>query len=113
MILLMSSQYSGYQMVQEIDTVEGITTDEISVDAETHVIEELSHLPEEGRVQNVHVVGNYAYVADENAGLEIYDITDKTNPVMISQHYDGGIAWDVVVDGSYAYVADDSVDLRS
>ena len=59
------------------------TTDEITLDAERWEITEIGQLPEEGLAYDVYVDGNYAYLADDSAGLEIYDISDPSDPVQV------------------------------
>jgi hypothetical protein len=55
--------------------------------------------------QDVVVVGNYAYVAAETTGLEIFDISDPANPVMVGHYDTKGEAYGVALSGNYAYVA--------
>ncbi len=63
-----------------------------------------------GKARGVHVSGSYAYVADEDAGLRIIEISDPLCPNEVSyynRYYDHSIiAADVFVEGSYAFVAD-------
>ena len=61
---------------------------------------------------DVAVSGNYAYVADEDAGLHIIDITNPQNPVLAGICDTPGNALSVVVSGDHAYVADLSGGLR-
>jgi len=53
----------------------------------------------------ITVVGNYAYVADNDFGLAIIDISDPTNPGNPVYMNTNGIAYDVTVVGNYAYLA--------
>lgn len=54
----------------------------------------------------VHVVGQYAYVADADAGLRVIDISDPANPKEVGFcDRPGEVRW-VFVSGQYAYVAD-------
>ena len=54
----------------------------------------------------VAVVGNYAYVADDDNGLVIVDVSDPENPTL-EGHYDtAGNARGVAVNGNHTYVAD-------
>ena len=46
------------------------------------------------------------YIAARYDGLQIYNISDYTNPVQVSGLSTPGEAWDVVVKGNYAYVSD-------
>ena len=55
---------------------------------------------------SAHVVGNYAYVADGNSGLQIIDVSDKTTPFIAGSVNTPGRAYRVWVSGNYAYIAD-------
>ena len=51
--------------------------------------------------------GNFVYVANNQYGLSIYNVTDINHPEKISQYYDGfGWSRDVVVKDDLAYIAD-------
>ncbi len=54
---------------------------------------------------DVHVDGNYAYIAGDEA-LHIFDISNPENPVWIYRVDTPGAARAVVISGDYAYVAD-------
>ena len=54
----------------------------------------------------VTVEENYAYVADNEDGLIIFDITDKENPVVKGSYNTEGGALSAAVNGNYAYIAD-------
>ncbi|MDB9541500.1 LVIVD repeat-containing protein, partial [Anabaenopsis arnoldii] len=58
-----------------------------------------------GSAYDVEVVGNYAYVADGNGGLQIIDISDPANPTRTGGYNTSGLAYGVQVVGNYAYVA--------
>jgi hypothetical protein len=60
----------------------------------------------------VQVVGNYAYVADFNSGLQIIDISNPTNPTRKGSYDTSGYAAGVQVVGNYAYVADSDSGLQ-
>ena len=53
----------------------------------------------------ITVIDNLAYVSAQGLGLLIVNITDKTNPILISQTSVGGIANRAFVHGNYVYVA--------
>ncbi|MCX6779629.1 MAG: hypothetical protein NT034_00395 [Candidatus Magasanikbacteria bacterium] len=59
-----------------------------------------------GTVYAVDVSGRYAYVADGTSGLEIFDITTVSSPVLIGFYDTAGTVYDVKISGRYAYVAD-------
>ena|GEM_PF-6086983 len=47
---------------------------------------------------------NYLYVASNRGGLKIYDITDFSNPTLLSTTLSGTLCRDVTVSGNYAYL---------
>lgn len=55
----------------------------------------------------VHVSGNYAYVANWDAGLFVIDISNPANPTFAGQVGTACRALDVYVSGNYAYVVND------
>ncbi len=56
---------------------------------------------------NITVSGNYAYVANGQAGLLVINISNKSNPYIVGSVDTPGIANEVAISGNYAYVADD------
>lgn len=69
--------------------------------------------PGESRGGRAAVSGNYAYLADPNAGLQVIDIHDLTSPRLVGS-YTNLPPWldDVAVSGNYAYVAADNTGLE-
>jgi hypothetical protein len=65
-----------------------------------------------GLAMGVAVDGDYAYVADENAGLQVIDISDPGNPSSAGSYNTSGTALAVTIDGDYAYVADGAYGLQ-
>ena len=62
---------------------------------------------------DIHVVGNYAYVADGNeSGLRIIDVSDPSHPREVGRYYTSQYAIGVYVVGNYAYLANGSDGLR-
>ncbi|MGD8569902.1 MAG: Calx-beta domain-containing protein [Gammaproteobacteria bacterium] len=57
-----------------------------------------------GSVVGIAVSGNYAYLADSTAGLQILDISDPTLPKLMSS-ISPLDAYDVAIYGNYAFVA--------
>ena len=53
----------------------------------------------------VHVSDDYAYVASQESGLLIIDVSDPSNPVEVD-FIKGIVASGAYVSGSYVYVAD-------
>jgi hypothetical protein len=59
-----------------------------------------------GQARGVAVAGDRAYVAYGDGDLQVFNISDPTNPTFIAQLLTRGVAMDVVVAGDHAYVAD-------
>jgi hypothetical protein len=60
----------------------------------------------------IDVIDNYAFLAESNAGLTIYNISNPANPFLVGQKILPSSAKDVKVIGSLAYVADEYAGLR-
>ena len=60
-----------------------------------------------GIVVGLHVTDGVLYVAALEAGLYVYDVSDPTEPLLLSTLPAEGWLWDVVVQGNYAYLVDD------
>ena len=58
------------------------------------------------------VSGSYAYVADDDAGLRVIDVSTPASPTEVGFFDTPGNALDVAVSGTYAYVADRDAGLR-
>jgi uncharacterized secreted protein with C-terminal beta-propeller domain len=58
-----------------------------------------------GEAYDVAVSGNYAYVADEEAGLQVIDISKPANPKRVGGYDTSGYAVGVAVSGNHAHVA--------
>lgn len=74
---------------------------------------EISRLPIVGVGRNVVLSGDYAYVADESAGLSIIDLRDPSSPRLARSVPVPGSAQGVVVYGDRAYLTDGSSQLRA
>jgi archaellum component FlaF (FlaF/FlaG flagellin family) len=83
----------------------GFTTT-VPVTVQTFSPVALSALAMPGFANNVDVAGNFAYVAAGSAGLQIVDISDRSNPHIIGSVPTRGNSADVRIAGSLAYVAD-------
>jgi hypothetical protein len=59
-----------------------------------------------GDASGVAVSGNYAYVADDVAGLQVIDVSNPASPQRVGGYDTSGNAFHVAVSGNYAYVAD-------
>ena len=60
----------------------------------------------------IDVSGNIAYIAESNAGLTIYDISNPSSPILVGQRILPSSAKDVKVIGNLAYVAAEYAGLR-
>ena len=65
-----------------------------------------------GSAEDVCVVGQYAYVADGDAGLRIIDVSTPSSPTEVGFFDTEGNAYGVYVLDRYAYVADGDAGLR-
>jgi hypothetical protein len=54
----------------------------------------------------------YAYLANYNDGIRIYDVSNPANPKRIGRVNDGGTALSATVSGKYLFLANDSDGLR-
>src|SRR5436190_1160067 len=59
-----------------------------------------------GFLQDLDVVGQYAYLSADDDGLQICDLSDPNNPVRAGGYGAAGSAGHVEVVGDYAYLAD-------
>lgn len=71
----------------------------------------LSFLPIPGFANNVKVNGNFAYVAAGSAGLQVVDVTDRSNPRIAASLATPGNANDLRVVNNKVYLAADSAGL--
>ena len=67
---------------------------------------ELGTIDTPGDANDVVVVGDLAYVADNQAGLRIIDISNPEEPTEVGFFDTPGTALHVAISGDYAYVAD-------
>jgi hypothetical protein len=61
-----------------------------------------------GATLQVAISGHYAFLANDNANLEIIDIADPTNPVRVASVYSTA-AMAIAAEGNYAYFVDASL----
>ncbi len=57
-------------------------------------------------VRDVVKVGNLAYLAVEQTGMVIMDVSDPMSPIELGYSPTAGLDWTVKIAGTYAYVAD-------
>jgi hypothetical protein len=66
-----------------------------------------------GYPQAICVRDHYAFIADGEAGLSIYDVTNPANPSFVAGIMDSfNTAWGVAVQGNYAYLSYGSKELQ-
>jgi hypothetical protein len=59
-----------------------------------------------GIAQDVFVSGNYAYVSEFSAGLQVVNVANPAQPTLVGSYATPGSAFRVFVTGNYAYIAD-------
>jgi len=72
----------------------------------------IGQIDDGGQARSVAVAGNYAYLANDDDGLRIYEISDPTNPLSIGHTNNGSFSRGVAVSGDYVYLANFSDGLR-
>ena len=87
-------------------------SDDTSVIVRTFVPTALAFVSIPGFANNVDVNGGFAYVAAGSTGLQVVDVSDRSNPVIVMSEDTPGNANDVKVVGNTVYVADGSAGLR-
>jgi hypothetical protein len=65
-----------------------------------------------GQALGVTVSGNYAYVADWDAGLQVIDVSNPATTQRVGGYDTSGFARSVAVSGNCAYVADSTAGLQ-
>ena len=73
---------------------------------------ELGHSAAVGYALDVEIAGDYAYVAQYDRGLGVFDISNPNSPVNVGNADTPGYAYDVAPDGDYCYIADRGTGLR-
>jgi hypothetical protein len=91
----------GLQIFDLPDTIPAFDHDDLY----EAVPELVSNINTSGRTKDVHIVGNYCYLADGSGGLKIIDVTDPYAPVFLAA-YTTPYAYGVWADENYVYIAD-------
>jgi len=60
-----------------------------------------------GTITDLEIQGNYAFLAAQDAGLQIVDVSDKNNPFIVGNYSTPAKVHEVEVVGNYAYLAED------
>lgn len=72
----------------------------------------IGHISNGGNAYRVATSGNYAYLANYDDGLRIYDVSNPVNPVNVGHINDGGHALNVTVSGNFVFLANGSDGFR-
>ena len=91
----------GLQIYDLPDTIPAYDHEEI-YDADPELVADINT---SGRTKDVHVVGNYCYLADGSGGLKVVDITDPYSPVFLDA-YSTPYAYGVYATQDYIYICD-------
>ncbi|WP_047268441.1 LVIVD repeat-containing protein, partial [Marinitoga sp. 1197] len=102
--ILVAAGAQGLYIVQ-FNSTAGDTADSDDNPTGTFTLTLKSHLTLSGDSKSVTVDGTAAYVATGSGGMVIVDITDVTNPQIISTLTDIVDVKDIKIDGEVAYVA--------
>ncbi len=76
------------------------------------VIIEVGAIDTPGEAVDVEVIGNYAYVADNQGGVRVIDISDPESPDEVGSYDSPDASRALVISGGYAFVADGAGGLR-
>jgi hypothetical protein len=66
---------------------------------------EVGYYDPAGKCRGVHISGNYAYMANDEWGLSVVDVSNPANPFLTGYCNTGGYSYAVDVSGDYAYMA--------
>jgi len=73
---------------------------------------EVGYFDTPGWAVDLYVVGDYAYVAEDDYGIIILDVSDPSNPQEVGHYDTPGYANKIIVQGNYAYISDYNSGLR-
>lgn len=59
-----------------------------------------------GTARDIAIVGEIAYIADDNAGLQIIDVSDQSTPVLLATYDTPNNSYGIFATGQTAYIAD-------
>ena len=76
------------------------------------IADNAGHISASSATFDVTVSGRYAYLANYDDGVRIYDVSDPANPTNVAHINSGGFAHDVAISGSYAFVANTTEGLQ-
>ena len=93
--------------VFNVFNITAAATNQVSEESDFILPDEIGYYDDgSGSANQVFIEGDYAYVADGEDGMEIFNITDPTNPIEIFQSGNGSnYGYDIFVSNGYAYLA--------
>lgn len=110
---ILEHQYRFFHNVWDIELIEGggaviadgpggVSVLDLSDPANIQV---LSTLPTSGNAREVHIRRNDVYAAVGSYGMDIIDISNRRNPIFISNYNSTGVTNHLDVGGNYAFLA--------
>ena len=76
------------------------------------IVSGITEFPKEKLFGKRKTGAHYAFLANYNDGLRIYDVSNPVDPKRLAHMNDGGTALDATVSSNYVYLANDSDGLR-
>lgn len=98
----LSDGAKGLQIIDVSDPTTPIIVHNVDVSS----IELANNDPASHYTSDISISGNYAYVADSHAGLQVVDISDPLTASIVANVDTPGQAYIVDILGNYAYIAD-------
>ena len=92
----------GLQIFDLPDTIPSFDHADTTVTADPVLV---ANINTSGRVKDVHIVGNYCYLADGSGGLKVIDVSNPYAPVFLAA-YGTPYAYGVWADENYVYITD-------
>lgn len=97
--------YALDNMVGTTPDKEGMRIHQISTSNQVATFSYKGFCATPGQASDIVVVGDYAYIADGDQGIQIINLFDKNNPEIIGTCDTPGTAIGIFIDAVYAYVA--------
>jgi len=97
-----ADDHGGLQIFDLPDTIPSFDHADTTVTADPILV---SNINTSGRAKDVHVVGNYCYLADGSGGLKVIDVSNPYAPVFLAA-YGTPYAYGVWADENYIYITD-------
>ena len=84
----------------------------LTVSSDSFLMANVGHTNNGSSARNVAVVGNYAYLANLEDGIRVYNVSDPANPLNVRHVVTNPRAVDIAVSGNYLYLANRQDGLR-